>query len=175
MAGRSITILIIHHTRKGASDDPVEEISGTLGLGGGVDAFFILKRKGLTGTLIGRGRDTEDCDLGLQFSKESCRWTILGNAADVQRSEQRGRVLVALEEAGAAGLSPREAASEIDVNHDNAKQLLRRMAKAGEIQKVGYGRYFHASVTPPATPVTLVTLSPSKKKRKKSKAYDEEK
>ena len=52
-ARRAITIIIVHHTRKGVSEDPVEEISGTLGLGGGVDAFLILKRKGSSGTLIG--------------------------------------------------------------------------------------------------------------------------
>ena len=162
-ARRAITIIIVHHTRKSASEDPVEEISGTLGLGGGVDALLILKRKGLSGTLAGRGRDTEDKDLALQFSKDACRWTILGDAADVQRSEQRARVLVALEEAAAAGLSPREAASEVGLTNDNAKQLLRRMAKDGEIQKSGHGRYFHASVTLPVTLVTSVTLSPSKK------------
>ncbi len=109
----------------------------------------------MNGTLIGRGRDTEDQDLALQFSKETCRWTILGQAADVQRSEQRSRVLVTLEEAGATGLLPREAASEIKLSSDNAKQLLRRMAKNGEIQKGGHGRYFHASVTLPATSVTF--------------------
>src|SRR5712692_1353999 len=36
----------------------------------------------------------------MQFSKDTCRWTILGQAADIQHSEQLGRVLVALEEAG---------------------------------------------------------------------------
>jgi hypothetical protein len=173
---RSITILVVHHTRKGASEDPVEEISGTLGLGGGADAFLILKRTGSNGTLIGRGRDTEDVDLAMQFSNETCRWTILGQAGDVERTQQRGRVLIALEEAAATGLSPKEIAAEVDgLTHDNAKQLLRRMLKAGEIQKGSYGRYFHASVTLPATPVTPVTLSPGKKKRSKSTAYDGEK
>jgi AAA domain len=173
---RSITILIVHHTRKGAAEDPVEEISGTLGLGGGVDAFLILKRTSSGGTLIGRGRDTEDVDLAMQFNNETCRWTILGQAAEIQRSEQRGRVLVALEEAATVGLSPKEIVAEVDgLTHDNAKQLLRRMLKAGEIQKGSYGRYFHASVTLPVPSVTPVTLSSSKRKRSKSTTYDGEK
>jgi hypothetical protein len=165
---RSITVLVVHHTRKGASEDPVEEISGTLGLGGGVDAFLILKRSSSGGTLIGRGRDTEDVDLAVQFSRETCRWTILGEAAEIQRSEQRGRVLVVLEEAASVGLSPREVAAQLTgLTYDNAKQLLHRMAKAGDVQKDGRGRYFHPSVTLLVTPVTL---SPKKKRRRKSRA-----
>jgi hypothetical protein len=138
---RGVTILIVHHTRKGASEDPVEEISGTLGLGGGVDAFLILKKKGLTGTLIGRGRDIEDHDLGLQFSKETCRWTILGEAADVQRSEQRGRVLVALEGAD-EGLPTTEIVGRAGlVNRPAADVLLSTMVTDGQIERVERGVY----------------------------------
>jgi hypothetical protein len=161
---RSITILVVHHTRKGTSDDPVEEISGTLGLAGAADGFLVLKRAGSGATLIGRCRDTDDVDLAVQFSKENCRWTILGQAAEVRRSEQRGLILTALEEAGPAGLSPKEMAAEVSgLNHDNAKQLSRRMANAGEIQSNGRGRYFHAAVT--LSP--HVTVSPKKKKHGK--------
>jgi hypothetical protein len=111
----------------------------------------------MNGTLIGRGRDTEDQDLALQFSKETCRWTILGQAADVRRTEHKGRVLVALEEAGGTGLSPKEISDEVDeLSHGNARQLLRRMAQAREVQ-ADRGRYFHNSVS---LSKTLVTLSP---------------
>jgi hypothetical protein len=160
---RLITILVIHHTRKGVSDDPVEEISGTLGLGGGADAFLILKwSKSEVATLIGRGRDTEDIDLALEFNKETCRWTILGEAAEVQRSKQRGRILVALEDAGAAGLSPKEVAGAVEeLTHDNAKQTLRRMAMSGEIKSDGKGRYFHNSSAKPGETVSPVSPAPA--------------
>jgi hypothetical protein len=138
---RSITVLIVHHTRKGAAEDPVEEISGTLGLGGGVDAFLILKRTSSGGTLIGRGRDTEDVDLAMQFNDETCRWTILGQAADVQRSEQRGRVLVALEGA-IEGLPTSEIVSHAHLTSRAAADvLLSDMAKDGQIERVKRGVY----------------------------------
>jgi hypothetical protein len=35
----------------------------------------------------------------VQFNKPTCRWTILGTAAEVQRSAERGRVLAALQDA----------------------------------------------------------------------------
>ncbi len=138
---RSITILIVHHTRKGASEDPVEEISGTLGLGGGVDAFLILKRTGSGGTLIGRGRDTEDVDLAVQFSRETCRWTILGEAAEVHQSDERGRVLVALEGAN-QGLSVSEIIAAANLaSRGAADKLLLRMAGAGQVEKIKRGLY----------------------------------
>ncbi len=140
-ARRSITILVVHHTRKGAAEDPVEEISGTLGLGGGVDAFLILKRTGSGATLIGRGRDMEDIDLAMQFNDETCRWTILGQAADVQRSEQRGRVLVALEGA-TEGLPTSQIISHAHLTSRAAADvLLSDMAKNGQIERVKRGVY----------------------------------
>src|SRR5262249_4313521 len=53
---RSITILVVHHTRKCTSEDPVEEISGTLGLAGAADAFLVLKKASAGATLAGRCR-----------------------------------------------------------------------------------------------------------------------
>jgi hypothetical protein len=162
-ARRAITIIIVHHTRKGVSEDPVEEISGTLGLGGGVDAFLILKRKGLSGTLIGRGRDIEDHDLGLQFSKETCRWTILGEATAVQGSEQQARVLVTLEGA-TEGLSTSEIVSHANLaSRGAADVLLSNMAKEGQIERVRRGIY--------GLPGTTAKITKINKKDKKEDDY----
>jgi AAA domain len=138
---RSITILIVHHTRKGASDDPVEEISGTLGLGGGVDAFLVLKRTGSGATLTGRGRDIEDVDLAVQFNRETCRWIILGEAAEVRLSNERGRVLNVLEEAE-DGLSVVEIMRIAQlISRGAADVLLSNMAKQGQVERVKRGVY----------------------------------
>jgi AAA domain len=137
---RGITVIVVHHTRKGDSEDPVEEVSGTLGLSGCADGFLVLKRTAAGATLTGRGRDIEDVDLAVQFSDETCRWTILGAAAEVQRSDQRTRVLAALADAK-DGMSPVDLSAELGISHTNAKVILFRMAKAGEIKKVRHGRY----------------------------------
>jgi hypothetical protein len=138
---RAITILIIHHTRKGTSDDPVEEISGTLGLGGAADAFLILKKSSAGATLIGRGRDTEDIDLAVQFSKSTCRWTILGEAAAVQRSGERARILAALTGADEGlGVAEIMALAPLD-SRGNADRMLARMTDDGEIERLKRGLY----------------------------------
>jgi hypothetical protein len=137
-----------------------------LGLGGGVDAFLILKRKGLSGTLIGRGRDIEDHDLGLQFSSDTCRWTILGEAAAVQGSEQRARVLVALEGA-TEGLSTSEIVSHANLaSRGAADVLLSNMANDGQIERVRRGIYGLPGIT--AAKITKIN-----KKDKKEEEYGE--
>jgi hypothetical protein len=138
---RLIAILVVHHTRKGEADDPAEEISGTFGLSGAADAFLVLKKSSAGATLAGRCRDTEDVDLAVQFSQETCRWIILGDAVQVQRSDQRARVLAALENAP-DGLSVRAIMAEAQLRNRNAADLLlSKMAAAGEITRVKRGVY----------------------------------
>ena len=72
-----ITIIVICHTRKGTGEDPVDEISGTLGIAGCADGFLVLKKVNPGWVLIGRGRDTDDIDLAATFSPTTCRWTML--------------------------------------------------------------------------------------------------
>jgi hypothetical protein len=76
----------------------------------------------------------------------------------VQRTSERARVLEALHDEK-EGLSPSDVATIVGLTGGNAKQLLRRMAKAGEIQRHSRGRYFHPDI------VTFVTSSPFEKSR----------
>jgi hypothetical protein len=138
---RSITILVVHHTRKGASEDPVEEISGTLGLAGAADAFLVLKKTSAGATLAGRCRDTEDVDLAIQFNKETCRWTVLGKASEVHRSDERARVLALLENAS-DGLPVRDIIAGAQLRNRNAADiLLFKMTQDGEIARPLRGIY----------------------------------
>ena len=57
-------------------------------------------------------------------------------------------------------MSPADLSNELGISSANARQLLHRMAKDGEIQKGKFGHYFHKAVT-------LVT--PSHKPTKASK------
>ena len=56
---------------------------------------MVLANKGSGTVLDVRGRDVESRELAIEFSKESCRWRILGMAKEVHLSDQRGRVLKA--------------------------------------------------------------------------------
>jgi hypothetical protein len=88
-----VAIIVAHHDRKMDAEDVFDTVSGTLGLTGGVDTIAIMKRRGGVVTLHVEGRDlAEAIEKAISFNRETCRWTVLGEAAEIQRSTERSRV-----------------------------------------------------------------------------------
>jgi hypothetical protein len=138
---RGIAILVIHHTRKADADDAFDTVSGTLGLTGAADAILVLQKRSGSFTLHARGRDIEESETALQFNKDTCRWTILGSAAEVHRSNERSRIASALTDA-ADGLGVKEIMSIAEFDSRSAvDMLLCRMVKDGEVERLGRGLY----------------------------------
>jgi hypothetical protein len=136
-----VAIVVLHHDRKSDADDAFDTVSGTLGLTGAADTILIIKRRSNGVVLYARGRDIEDSETAMQFDKASCRWTILGVASEVLRSNERARVISAITAAGQA-LSVREIMAEAEMPNRNAVDiLLGKMVRDGEIVRVGRGRY----------------------------------
>jgi hypothetical protein len=136
-----IAIVVLHHDRKADAEDAFDTVSGTLGLTGAADTILILKRRRNGVVLHARGRDIEESETAMQFDKETCRWTILGAAADVHRSNERARVIGALREAGQA-LKVAEIMIEAElVSRNAADLLLGKMVKDGEIVRIKTGVY----------------------------------
>lgn len=80
-----ISILLVHHLRKQGDRDPINRLSGTTGIGGAVDAIFVLdkdERNQNTAKLICTGRDIEHRELELRFDKEACVWEMLSDSLD---------------------------------------------------------------------------------------------
>jgi hypothetical protein len=136
-----LAVVVVHHTRKMASDDLMETVSGSFGISGAADAVLVLANKASGTVLDVRGRDVESRELAIEFSKESCRWRILGMATEVHLSDQRGRVLAALEDAN-EGLAVAEIVFAAQLRSRNAADiLLFKMTKEGEIERVRRGVY----------------------------------
>ena len=68
--------LLIHHTRKLRSEDPFDELSGTLAITGAADSIWMLDttQKGADAKLYLTGRDQADATVPLSFEKDSGRW-----------------------------------------------------------------------------------------------------
>ena len=138
---KGLAIVVVHHDRKAEGEDPFDTVSGTLGLVGAADTVLLLKRRPTGTVLYARGRDIEESETAVQFNKTNCKWTMLGPAAEVHRSNERSRVLAALAEAGRP-LPIKEIQTLADLPSRNATDtLLFRMVEAGEIRRVRKGVY----------------------------------
>jgi RecA-family ATPase len=136
-----VAIVVVHHLRKSAADhDPFDKVSGTLGLSGAADTVLVLDRNSNGTTLYGRGRDVEEIEAAVQFDRETCRWSVLGEAAEVRRTEERSTIIAVLREGGKA-MSPTEIAAATGMPNLNVRQLLFKLVKAGDVVKGGYGCY----------------------------------
>jgi hypothetical protein len=144
-----LAIVVVHHTRKMAADDLMETVSGSYGVSGAVDTILVMATKASGVVLDIRGRDVESAELAIEFNKDTCRWRVLGHAAEVHVSEQRAKIIAALKEAG----QPMTIAVLIEATgmkkRNRIEVLLGRMAKEGEIQRVGKGLYAHKDYVPP--------------------------
>ena len=138
---KGIAVVGLHHTRKGGADDPLEALSGSNGLSACADTTLVLDSDQNGLTLYTRGRDVEEREIALRH--QTGFWEILGDAAEVHRSEERAAILSALLIADAP-MGPGEIASATGMPRNNVDQLLYKMAKDQQVQKAGRGRYVHA-------------------------------
>lgn len=90
----NLCILLVHHLRKmGSPGDPFERISGTNGILGAVDTSIVMTRESRSDedTLLSVvGRDVDMQEIYISFDKESCRWSVKGDADWI--TEQRTRL-----------------------------------------------------------------------------------
>lgn len=154
-----IAVIVVHHTRKMAADDPFDEVSGTRGLTGAADGVLVLKRSsdGQQVTLYGRGRDLEEIEKALTFDKETGTWSVLGEAWLVADTAERREIQQVLGRA-ADPMSPTEIGERIGKTRANVAKMLVKMAEDGQVQRLSRGRYvLVTTVTNDASDTTNVT------------------
>jgi hypothetical protein len=137
-----VAIVIVHHLRKGSSDDPLEEVSGTTGLTGAADTIWTLRRdRGcMDATLFTTGRDIDEAETALRFDKSLGLWTLLGNADEYRTTHERHQVIEVLRQVGEP-MRPKEIAEALGKTSGSVRILLTRLIDEGSIKKTGYGRY----------------------------------
>ena len=133
-----IAVLVVHHLRKMDSDDPLELLSGTLGLPGAADSVLIMRReRGKDdATLFVTGRDVEERELAVEWDEALWQWVHRGSAEEYRRSEARKEILELLEKEGEP-MSPREIADAVGKKDTAVRQLLRSMVQDGEVVRHG--------------------------------------
>lgn len=140
-----VAVLGLHHTKKGGADDPLEALSGSNGLSACADTTIVLDQDQNGRTLYVRGRDVEEKETAVIFAAGN--FTVLGEASDVRRSDERAVIVSTLTDNREA-MTPGELAAALGKQSNNIKQLLFKMAKAGEVYRVGKGRYWLEPTAP---------------------------
>jgi len=138
-----VSVLVVHHTRKMAAVDPVDEVSGSTGLSGGADGIMVLKRdRGKADAYLHvTGREIEnEAELALRWDAGLASWTLAGDAEEYRLSEERRSLIEALGGAG-GGMSPKDIAEVLGKSVGSVKVLLGEMVKAGQVSNPSYGRY----------------------------------
>src|SRR5262249_32721819 len=162
-----LAIVVLHHTRKMAADDLMETVSGSYGISGAVDTILVMANRPNGAVLDIRGRDVESAELAIEFNKHTCRWRVLGDAAEVHVSSQRAKIIAVLKEAGLAMTIP-ALMEATGMKRNPLEVLLGRMAKEGEIRRIGKGLYAHLDYVPPSDDPPPAN-PPNKTKNGKSK------
>jgi hypothetical protein len=134
----TVGILLIHHLRKGGSDDAFARVSGSTAITGAADANIVLLRDRGTENAVWHitGRDIEDMEMAMKF--ERGQWTVIGDAARYHAGQAEQAIIVALQELGEPA-TPTQISEYLD-KKVGSRQLL-RMREKGLIKWEQGGKY----------------------------------
>lgn len=128
-------VQVAHHLRKADAEDPLDKISGTIGLSGGADTILILDRKrGKTdATLFCTGRDIEEVKLSLCFDQAITTWISKGLAPDVDLTREQERIVEAVEAIERLGKPAKrgDIAKLVNKSPNATGKILQKLAESG--------------------------------------------
>jgi hypothetical protein len=151
-AEHGVGILLVHHLRETESDDPLDMITGSVGLTGGVDGALVLKRqRGRADAFLHvDGRDIEQpTELALKFDQTAATWAIIGEAEEYRMSEGRREIQAVLADADEPLGSKEITAILADklgttaTSYGAVREMLSQMVKDKQAKNLGRGQYVH--------------------------------
>jgi hypothetical protein len=143
-----VAIVLVHHTRKAMAEDPLDTVSGTLGLNGSADAVLIIGRSrgAADATLDVSGRDIEEARYALSWSAGAGTWSIV-DLPDADVSAERAEIIAYLRETGQPR-TPTVIATVLGRNVGTVKRLCWQMAQDGQLGGGGRPGYHLLSTEP---------------------------
>ncbi len=128
-----VAILLIAHTRKTMSDDPLDDVSGTLGLNAAVDTIIVLRRhaEGATLHIGGRYWDNDTSEYGL--TRGDGRWHLQGAFGGLAGTQiDTVRIL-----RNQGGCTATELASILSIAKQSAGERLKALVALGKVTREG--------------------------------------
>lgn len=145
---RNVALLVLSHLRKpgtgrgAVADDPLDSITGSLGIAGTLDGALILQReRGQADAMLYlTGRDIEnEREIPMSWNNATARWSMSGSAAEARLTDERSAVYRVLQEAGER-ISAQTVADVLGKPRSTTKGLLMKLVRDGLIDstKSGY-------------------------------------
>jgi hypothetical protein len=159
------SLIVVHHTNKGAKEDFLDSVSGTQGLAGAADSILLIRRdrQSESSTLHVTSRDAREGEYLMNLVNGT--WKLDGASLHQSAEAARNRAttegvgdemaeVVKLVNKYPEGVKPKDVATLLHMEPAQARVYLRRALDAGRIANPKYGLYTGV------TPVTSVTLDP---------------
>ncbi len=162
-----ICILVIHHNRKSESKapgDPLEMISGSIGITGAMDTILMLSRpRGAAGAVLtATGRDIPESEYGMVFDGVTGQWIISGRPEELMLKEgsHTSSILEFLKEHSGKEFTGHDVFEGIgeEIKIATVKRELNRLVSKSIIQRHLQKYSYHK----PAVPVSPVSLVPNR-------------
>jgi hypothetical protein len=137
-----LTILVLHHVRKGAVEDPVEALNGTFAIAGASDAYIILRRGAEKEQWIAHidGRDWESWDHDhLWEFVEGEGWRQIGVSDGIQLTEAQREILAHARTMG--HITPSRLSKLRRIGKSTAHEALHAMVAKGAMRSDA-GKYY---------------------------------
>ena len=149
---RPVSLVIVHHARKDASDDFLASVSGTYGITGSADTIVVLRRKRLEsfGTVLVTGRDIADVEIPVRF--EGLSWTAAPGALPAG-SVERAEVFSVIERDGP--VFPKAIADQLGMERTAVQHMVDRLVQGGAVARVKGGYVVAEVVLEPRNPSSL--------------------
>lgn len=138
-----VAILLLHHLRKLTSEDPLDQILGSVGMSGAPDTTWVFRRarKDPKASLLVTGRRIkEEQERALEWDAAAVSWIDLGDADELNHSAEQEEILAFLRES--PGMKkPKQIADALGKNAGTVRKLCQKLKDDGKVVSDGWGTY----------------------------------
>jgi len=121
-----LAIVVVHHRRKAASDDPIDSINGSAAIAGAADGIWLMSRKGSDYMLHVQARDWERDEDEFRIERDAGQWRLVDGP---RYTPNEAEVLKLLDAAG--GMTGPQLGEALGVHRVTAHERLKRMEARG--------------------------------------------
>lgn len=136
-----VAIVAIHHSRKAASDNPIDEVLGTTGFTAAPDRIIVLKKLKDMGAVrfFATGRKGKEMRIDIQLDGDTGKWEITEYTVDL--TPEQMKVFDCIKASSETVIRTSEIANEVKMKDQSVSRILKVLVKHGLIESPKYGSY----------------------------------